>query len=92
MNRPTSLAANRFFFKSSGRSLSVVAGQRSFRGIALAAYSYLSSSDPRVHFGLGTIEAVDAVVVSWPDGTRERFTVEGIDRVVVLRRGEGADA
>jgi hypothetical protein len=51
--------------------------------------SYLSSSDLRAHFGLGTSTAVAAVVVRWPDGHRERWTGVGIDRLVTLRRGEG---
>jgi enediyne biosynthesis protein E4 len=49
--------------------------------------SYLSASDRRVHFGLGPATAIDAVVVQWPDGQRERFTEISIDRVVNLKRG-----
>lgn len=37
------------------------------------AYSYCSSSDPRVHFGLGAALRVDEVLVRWPNGTREVF-------------------
>ena len=52
--------------------------------------SYLSASDVRAHFGLGTSPAVDAVVVQWPDGVHERWTGIAGDRVVNLRRGTGA--
>ncbi len=55
-----------------------------------SAMSYLSSSDPRAHFGLGSIDKVDAVHVRWPDGLQETFKDVGIDQVVTLRRGEGA--
>ena len=51
--------------------------------------SYLSASDVRVHFGLGSSTAIDAVVVQWPDGARERWTGIGADRLVTLRRGTG---
>jgi hypothetical protein len=51
--------------------------------------SYLSASSPRLHFGLGPSAAVDAVVVQWPDGQRERWTRIDPDRVVVLIRGTG---
>lgn len=51
--------------------------------------SYLSASDSRVHFGLGTSPAVGAVVVEWPDGTRERWAGPAADRVVTLTRGTG---
>ena len=51
--------------------------------------SYLAASDTRVHFGLGDSLAVDAVVIQWPDGTRERWTTIAADRLVSLRRGSG---
>ena len=51
--------------------------------------SYLSASDARVHVGLGTSSEVAAVVVEWPDGVRERWTDNRVDRVVTLQRGTG---
>jgi len=33
-----------------------------------AGDSYLSSSDPRVHFGLGTATSIHRVVIRWPSG------------------------
>jgi hypothetical protein len=49
--------------------------------------SYLSASDPRVHVGLGASSAVQAVIVQWPDGPRERWTDISADRLVTLKRG-----
>jgi enediyne biosynthesis protein E4 len=51
--------------------------------------SYLSASDPRVHFGLGSSPALEAVVVQWPDGHRERWTGLAGDQLTTLRRGTG---
>ncbi len=51
--------------------------------------SYLSAGDPRAHFGLGSSAALDAVVVQWPDGQRERWTGLAGDRLITLRRGTG---
>lgn len=51
--------------------------------------SYLSSHDPRVHFGLAGAEEYSAIHVRWPDGTHESFPGGATDRVVVIRRGEG---
>jgi hypothetical protein len=51
--------------------------------------SYLSASDVRVHFGLGASPQVDAVVVEWPDGTRERWRGVAPDRLTTLRRSTG---
>jgi hypothetical protein len=49
--------------------------------------SYLSASDVRLHFGLGSSAEVSAVSVQWPDGQRERFSDIKADRLVTLRRG-----
>ena len=51
--------------------------------------SYLSASDMRVHFGLGTSNSIGAVIVEWPDGQRERWTTLAPDRLHTLRRGGG---
>jgi enediyne biosynthesis protein E4 len=51
--------------------------------------SYLSASDSRVHAGLGSDAAVDAVIVQWPDGGGERFSSIGSDAQMTLRRGSG---
>ncbi|MDB5307856.1 MAG: hypothetical protein JWO38_2058 [Gemmataceae bacterium] len=65
------------------------AGQRRLR-VVTAAGSYLCSSSPVVHFGLGPAAAVDAVEVTWPDGLAEQFPGCPADRALTLRRGEGA--
>jgi hypothetical protein len=41
------------------------------------------------HFGLGAAAAVENIEVDWPGGRRERFPAPGVDRLVVLREGEG---
>jgi len=65
-----------------------VAGRRLLRCVESSS-SYLSSSDPRVHFGLGETASVDALEVLWPDGMRESFACPGVDRTLEVRRGEG---
>lgn len=38
---------------------------------------YLSTDDPRVHFGLGAIDKVDSIVAMWPDGkSQSLFNIE----------------
>ena len=51
--------------------------------------SYLSANDVRVHFGLGDQPKIEAVQVSWPDGSKERFESVKCDRIVTLRQGTG---
>jgi len=51
--------------------------------------SYLSASDPRVHFGLGDWKGPVAVEVRWPDGRDERWDPMAVNRLVTLGRGSG---
>ena len=53
---------------------------------ARAGSSYLSSEDPRLHFGLGRAERVPELVVHWPDGTVSRRRDVSADRLLVLQR------
>ena len=74
-----------------GAKVYLTTGGKRRVGICLRAYSYLSSNDPRVHFGLGESTAVEALEVVWPSGkpVRERFEVGAVDRVLTVRQGQG---
>lgn len=72
-----------------GAEVSVEAGGRKWFRIIQPASSYLCSSDPRAHFGLGAADRIDGLIVCWPDGSRERFAARDTDQVVLLRKGEG---
>lgn len=50
--------------------------------------SYLSSSDIRVHFGLGEARQA-SVLVEWPDGLQEEWSNAKIDSLIVLHEGTG---
>jgi enediyne biosynthesis protein E4 len=54
--------------------------------------SYLSSVDPRAHFGLGSAspEKGLTIVVEWPDGQRERWPDVKRDQLLTLARGKGS--
>ena len=52
--------------------------------------SYISSSDLRLHFGLGSSTKVDHVEVLWPSGVEENFNTDGLDRFVTLVEGSGS--
>jgi enediyne biosynthesis protein E4 len=55
----------------------------------LSGGSYLSTNDPRLHFGLGQGRHVDDLEVHWPSGKAEHFTVPGVDRIITLTEGRG---
>lgn len=72
-----------------GAVVTVSLGEKRLYRYVTRGYSYLSTNDPRVHFGLGSATSIDSIVVRWPDGMRESFTVAGVDRIVTLERGRG---
>ena len=51
--------------------------------------SYNSSSDLRLHFGLGLETKLTGVLVRWPNGQRERFTSVRKDSVNDVTEGSG---
>jgi hypothetical protein len=48
--------------------------------------SYLSSEDPRVHFGLGDATSVAKLTVRYPDGTTKRLANVRGNRIVTVTR------
>ncbi len=54
----------------------------------MAQSSYLSVNDSRLHFGLGTVSAVD-IEVRWPNGGTEKFAAVQADRLVCITEGAG---
>jgi hypothetical protein len=50
--------------------------------------SYLSSNDPRLHFGLGSVATVD-VEVRWPDGRSASYPKLAANQLVTIREGQG---
>jgi hypothetical protein len=52
-------------------------------------FSYLSSNDPRAHFGLGSESRIDSIHVVWPDGSEELFPPAPVDQILTVRKGTG---
>ncbi|MGC2659491.1 MAG: CRTAC1 family protein [Bryobacteraceae bacterium] len=46
---------------------------------------YASSSDPRVHFGLGAAKSVKEIEIIWPSGIRQVLNNVAADRIVSVR-------
>lgn len=69
-----------------GALVTVSAGERRWVGLVNPGQSYLCSGDPRVHFGLGSIDHVDAIHVIWPDGTEQEFPPSAVDQQLTLRK------
>jgi hypothetical protein len=54
----------------------------------LSQSSYLSSNDPRLHFGLGSEENVD-LEIHWPNGLQETVKNVAADQLLTIQEGSG---
>lgn len=67
-----------------GAVVTVKAQGRLLAAVRLAGDSYLSSSDSRMHFGLGSAPKADSIVVKWPSGREQTLTDVAPDRVLAI--------
>jgi hypothetical protein len=67
-----------------GAKAFLTAGGVRQRADVFSGGSYASTSDPRLHFGLGAASRVDKLEIFWPSGRREEATLPCIDCIVLL--------
>ncbi len=72
-----------------GAIVTVIADGRRFSRHVAPGYGFLSSHDPRVHFGLDSAVVVDKIEVLWPGGIRELFPASSADQFIILEKGQG---
>jgi hypothetical protein len=75
-----------------GANIRVTAGGKSWVQEVRSGSSYLSSSDLRLHFGIGAANKIDKVEIEWPSGRKESFSPPLVDRIVSLKEGTGVAA
>jgi len=51
--------------------------------------SYMSASDPRIHFGLGKRTKIDSLVITWPSGQVDKLTNVPVDKIIAVKEGVG---
>jgi hypothetical protein len=74
-----------------GAKIVMKAGTRLFVDEVRSGSSFDSSSDMRVHFGIGSITKIDSVQVRWPSGLLELFENSRIDEIQTLKEGSGVE-
>ncbi len=72
-----------------GATVYVTANGMRQRQDVLSGGSYLSTNDPRPHFGLGQATTVEDIEVHWPSGKMEHFLTPGVDRILTISEGSG---
>lgn len=76
---------NRFAY---GAKVTARAGRQVWVAHVSPASSYLSSSDPRIHFGLGNVTRLDTVTIRWGSGKTEVLRNVACDRIVMVKEGQ----
>ena len=71
-----------------GARVAVTVGGRRQTAQRVGGGSYLSADDPRLSFGLGAHDRVDAVEVRWPSGSTDTYPGLPADSGYVLREGD----
>ena len=51
--------------------------------------SYMSASDPRIHFGLGKRNKIDSLQITWPSGQVDKLTSVPVDTIIAVKEGAG---
>ncbi len=71
--------------------IEIVANGTSQFGEVRPHSGYLSSNDPRVHFGLGSAKHIDRAIVTWPGGGKQEFKDLAINQFHVLRKAKSSE-
>ena len=72
-----------------GARVKVVSGDLVMWDEVRTSGSYLSSSDPRLHYGLGKRDRVDSIEVHWPDRNVELVQNAPINHFLTIEEGKG---
>jgi hypothetical protein len=71
-----------------GAKVTVIAGGRRQVAQRTGGGSYQSASDPRLHFGLGAVDRIDTIEITWPSGTVDRYHQLAPDSGYLMSEGE----
>jgi hypothetical protein len=58
----------------------------------LSGGSYVSTNDPRPHFGLGDATDAGSAEIHWPSGVKETVKLPAVDRIFTITEGLGMTA
>jgi hypothetical protein len=72
-----------------GSTLKLTAGDLVRVDQAKGGSSYMSASDPRIHFGLGRHAKIDSLVIQWPSGQTDKITDVQVDTIIAVKEGTG---
>jgi enediyne biosynthesis protein E4 len=56
---------------------------------AKGGMSYMSASDPRIHFGLGNRKSIDSLQITWPSGTVDNLSKLPMNQIITVKESAG---
>jgi enediyne biosynthesis protein E4 len=56
---------------------------------AKGGMSYMSASDPRIHFGLGKRTKIESLEITWPSGQKDGLRNVAADQIIAVKEGSG---
>ncbi len=74
---------------ATGATVYLTAGGVRQRADVISGGSFMSSSDPRLHFGLAANTKIDSLKVHWPSGAVEEVALPGVDQIFHMVEGRG---
>jgi hypothetical protein len=72
-----------------GSAVYLTANGMRHREDVMSTGSYVSTNDPRPHFGLGDATDAGEAEIHWPDGVKETIKLPAVDRIYTIREGKG---
>ncbi len=72
-----------------GTTVLLTAGGITHRQDVLSGGSFMSSNDPRVHFGLGEGRKIDQIEIRWASGAVEQIKMPAVDAIYTIGEGRG---
>jgi len=72
-----------------GARVKIVSGDLTQWDEVHAGGSYLSSNDPRLHYGLGKRTKIDLIEIHWPDGRIEAVRNVSTNNFLTVEEGKG---
>ena len=75
-----------------GTAVYLTANGMRHREDVMSTGSYVSTNDPRPHFGLGDATDAGSAEIHWPDGAKEIVKLPAVDRIYTIHESKGITA
>ena len=72
-----------------GATIYLTANGMKQREDVMSGGSFISSNDPRAHFGLGDAADAGTAEIHWPSGFKETIALPAVDRIYTVTEGKG---